>query len=165
MKASTKKRLAIIKAKRRILEAEKEDRRLRRLSKDIRPPEAVVCLGDTIQCQNCAKEVIKTSSNQRYCSPKCRLKFQQRFPVSEKYKIWMAEKMLDPLKGAIKQRRGSKFFGKCLICREEFERKSPVQKYCPRHGRLMKLTSYRRKVMEKLAEQIAKEQVEGGFVD
>ena len=165
MKASTKKRIAIIKAKRRILEAEKEERRLRRLSRPDRPPEAVVCLGDTIQCQNCAREVLKTSSNQRYCSPKCRLKFQQRFPVSDKYKRWMADKLLDPLKGAVKQRRGSKFFGKCIICGDEFERRSPVQKYCPHHGRKMRLTSYRRKIMEGLAEQIAKEQVEGGFVE
>lgn len=69
------------------------------------------------------------------------------------------------MKGAIKQRRGSKFFGKCIICGDEFERRSPVQKYCPYHGKKMRLTSYRKKVMEKLAEQIATEQVEGGFVD
>jgi len=163
MKASTRKRIAINKAKRRILDAEREERRLQRLGRDTTKPR--VCLGDEIQCQNCARQVLKTSANQVYCSPKCREQFQKRFPVSEKYKRWRADRMLDPLDKTIKQHRLGKFFGKCIICSKEFERRSPVQKYCPYHGRRMRLTSYRRKMMRKLAERIAREQVEGGYVD
>lgn len=163
MKKSTKKQIAINRARYRIEQAEKEERRLRALSKDA--SKIVIPVGSHIGCQNCGKTVVKKASNQVYCSSACRLQFQKRFPISEKFKRWKADRMLDPLKDVVKQHRLGKFFGKCLICMKEFERRSPVQKYCPHHGKKMQSSSYRRRVMRRLAEQIAREQVEGGFGD